>query len=310
MSESPAGLKTALLFPGQGSQSVGMRARLGVRSAAQDDLFARAERVLGFDLGRLIDEGPEAELTRTPNAQPALLAMDVAHAEGLRARGVAADVVLGHSLGEYAALVVAEALDFDDAVRLVRARGRAMEDAALRTPGRMVAVLKAPLEALREVVVECGAKGVIALANLNGPEQVVLSGEAAAVDAAVEAIRARRLGRTVPLNVAAAFHCPLMAPAAHAFRSELEGAELRPPRATFIDNVTGAAEADPSRIREKLVRQIVSPVRWEDSMRAALALGVQRFVESGPGSVLAALARRIAPPGTIIATSESFLAGE
>jgi [acyl-carrier-protein] S-malonyltransferase len=308
MSGPASGLKTALLFPGQGSQSVGMRQKLGARSAVQDEIFARTERVLGFDLARLVDAGSEAELTRTPNAQPALLAMDVAHAEGLRARGIVPDVVLGHSLGEYAALVVAGALGFEDAVRLVRARGRLMEEAAQRTPGRMVAVLKAPREALETLVAECAAKGILGIANLNGPEQVVISGEAPAVDAAVEAIRERRLGRAVPLNVSAAFHCPLMSPVAEAFRAELEGVEIRPPGPTFVDNVTGGTESDPARIREKLVRQIDSPVRWEDAMRTALSLGVERFVESGPGSVLAALAKRIAPPGTIIATSESCLA--
>ena len=309
MSGSPAGLKTALLFPGQGSQSVGMRARLGPCSAAQDDLFAQAEQVLGFDLGRLIDEGPEAELTRTPNAQSALLVLDTAHAGGLRERGIVADVVLGHSLGEYAALVVAGALDFGDAVRVVRARGRAMEEAALRTPGRMVAVLKAPLEALRDVVEECRTKGVIGIANYNGPDQVVLSGECAAIEAAIDAIRERRLGRAVPLNVAAAFHCPLMAPAAEASRAELVRVESWETRGVVIKNVTGGRGSDAARIREKIVQQIVSPVRWEESMRRALELGVGRFVESGPGSVLAALAKRIAQAGTPIATSEAILSG-
>ena len=307
--EAPSGGKTAFLFPGQGSQSVGMRAKLGALSAEQEELFARAEAVLGFPLRRLIDEGPEAELTRTSNAQPALLVMGLAHAAGLRAHDRIADVVLGHSLGEYAALVHAEALAFEDAVRLVRARGRVMEDAVVRTPGRMVAVLKAPLEKLEEVVAQCGAEGVIEITNYNGPDQLVLSGEADAIDAAMDLIRARRLGRAVPLNVSAPFHSSLMVPAAEAFQAELGGVEIRAPRVTFIDNVTGGAETDPIRIRHKLVRQIVEPVRWEQSVRTALALGVTRFVESGPGAVLAGLAKRIAPPGTAIATSESLLGG-
>ncbi|MBI5487855.1 MAG: ACP S-malonyltransferase [Deltaproteobacteria bacterium] len=304
-----AGVKTALLFPGQGSQSVGMRERLGPRSKAQEELFERAEAVLGFALGRLIDEGPEPELTRTSNAQPALLVMDLAHAEGLLARGIGADVVLGHSLGEYAALVHAGALAFEDAVRVVRARGRVMEDASWRTPGRMAAVIKVPLEALRRVVTECSAEGVLEITNFNGPDQLVVSGETEAVEAAVETIRERRLGRAVPLNVSAPFHSSLMVPAAEAFRAELGAVELRAPTCTFIDNVTGSPEADPLQIRRKLVQQIVAPVRWEESVRTAMALGVTRFVESGPGSVLAALARRIAPPGTAIATSESMVAG-
>ncbi|MBI5501365.1 MAG: ACP S-malonyltransferase [Deltaproteobacteria bacterium] len=299
---------TAFLFPGQGSQSVGMRARLGPRSKAQDELFERAEAVLGFALGRLIDEGPEPELTRTSNAQPALLVMDLAHAEGLRARGLEADVVLGHSLGEYAALVHAGALAFEDAVRVVRARGRVMEEAARRTPGRMAAVIKVPLDVLRGIVEECSGEGVLEITNFNGPDQLVVSGETAAVEAAVETIRERRLGRAVPLNVSAPFHSSLMVPAAEAFRVELGAVELRAPRLAFIDNVTGGSETDPLQIRRKLVQQIVAPVRWEPSVRTALALGVARFLESGPGSVLAALARRIAPPGTAVATSESILA--
>jgi [acyl-carrier-protein] S-malonyltransferase len=302
------GGKLAFLFPGQGSQSVGMRAKLGPLRPEQQQLFERAEAVLGFALGKLIDEGPDAELTRTSNAQPALLVMDLAHAEAQRARGQEADVVLGHSLGEYAALVWAGTLEFDDALRLVRARGRLMEEAVHRTPGRMAAVLKVPLDVLEALVAECRASGVLEITNYNGPDQLVLSGAADAIDDAVELIRERRLGRAVPLNVSAPFHSSLMVPAAEAFRTDLGGVTFRAPRIAFIDNVTGRPETEPDQIRQKLVRQIVEPVRWEPSMRTALELGVERFVECGPGSVLAALAKRIAPPGTPIATSEALLA--
>jgi [acyl-carrier-protein] S-malonyltransferase len=302
------GGKTAFLFPGQGAQSVGMRAKLGPLSAKQQELFRQAEAVLGFALGKLIDDGPEPELTRTSNAQPALLVMDLAHAEALRAGGREADVVLGHSLGEYAALVWAGTLAFADALRLVRARGQLMEGAVVRTPGKMAAVLKVPLARLEALLDECQDAGVLEITNFNGPDQLVLSGEAAAVATAMELIRERRLGRAVLLNVSAPFHSSLMMPAAEAFRAELGGVELRPPQRTFIDNVTGKPEAEPLQIREKLVRQMVEPVRWEQSMRTALALGVEQFVESGPGSVLAALARRIAPPGTPIVTAEALLA--
>ena len=292
--------RTAFLFPGQGSQSVGMRAGLGPLRPAQRELFEQAEALLGLPLVRLIDEGPETELTRTSNAQPALLVMDLAHAEGARAAGREADVVLGHSLGEYAALVWAGALAFADALRLVRVRGRLMEEAVERTPGRMVAVLKVPVERLEAVLVECRTHGVLEITNYNGPGQLVLSGETAAVERAVERLRSERLGRAVPLNVAAPFHCSLMAPAAEAFRDALAGVELRPPRPVFIDNVTGRSEHDPERIREKLVQQIVQPVRWEAGVRSALELGVDRFLECGPGGVLSGLVRRIAPAGTTI----------
>jgi len=300
--------KTAFLFPGQGAQSVGMREKLGSLSARQQELFRQAEKVLGFALDKLIDEGPEFELTRTSNAQPALLVMDLAHAEGLRARGREADAVLGHSLGEYAALVWAGTLAFEDALRLVRVRGQLMEGAVLRTPGKMAAVLKVTVAQLSALVEECQDAGVLEITNFNGPEQLVVSGEAEAVETVAELIRERRLGRAVLLNVSAPFHSSLMMPAAEAFRAEIGGVELLPPRMTFIDNVTGRPEADPAQIRRKLVRQIVEPVRWEQAMRTALELGVEQFVESGPGSVLAALAKRIAPPGTPIVTAEAILA--
>ncbi|MBN1774562.1 MAG: ACP S-malonyltransferase [Deltaproteobacteria bacterium] len=299
--------RTAFLFPGQGSQFVGMRAGLGSLQPAQRKLFEQAEALLGLPLHRLIDEGPEAELTRTSNAQPALLVMDLAHAEGARAAGRVADVVLGHSLGEYAALVWAGTLALDDALRLARARGRLMEEAVERTPGRMVAVLKVPTDRLEAVLAECRTHGVLEIANYNAPGQLVLSGETRAVERAVERLRSERLGRTTPLNVAAPFHCSLMTPAAEAFRKTLLDVELRPPQPVFIDNVTGRPEDDPERIRRKLVQQMVQPVRWETAVRSALELGVDRFLECGPRAVLSGLVRRIAPPRTTIERSETLL---
>jgi [acyl-carrier-protein] S-malonyltransferase len=298
---------TAFLFPGQGSQTVGMRAKLGPLDGAQRALFEQADEALELELARLIDEGPQAELTRTSRAQPALLAMDVAHALGLRARGVEADVVLGHSLGEYAALVWAGVLAFPDALELVGERGRLMEAAASRAPGGMAAVLRVSYDDLAAVVAECRTQGVLAITNVNAPGQLVLSGETAALDAAARMLRERKLGRAVPLAVSAPFHCALMRPVAEAFRAVLEGVPFAAPRLKFIDNVTGKPEAEPERIRQKLVEQIVSPVLWEPGVRSAAALGVERLIECGPGAVLTGLAKRILP-GVRPETAEALAA--
>ncbi len=285
--------RVTFLFPGQGSQSPGMRARLGHLSEAQRVLFEQADSLLGVELCRLIDEGPAEELTRTSNAQPALLVTDLAYAMGLEALGHEAEVVLGHSLGEYAALVWAGVLTFPDALRLVRRRGELMEQACEQTPGGMVAVLRAPLAALQELVAGCTAQGVVEITNYNSPDQVVLSGEHAALAEAVARIQAAGLGRVMPLNVAAPFHSSLMAPVARAFAPELAGVPFAAPRRIFIDNVSGRPEAEPERIRAKLVQQIERPVAWEQSLRSALELGCAPFYEAGPGSVLCGLLRRI-----------------
>jgi len=297
----------AFLFPGQGSQVVGMRLKLGRPQPEQQALFEQADTVLGFALTRLIDEGPQTELTRTSNAQPALLALDVAHAYGLRARGIEADVVLGHSLGEYAALVWAGVLVFPDALRLVRERGRLMEQAAGRTPGRMAAVIRVSYDDLAAVVAECRTHGVLEITNVNAPGQLVLSGETAALEAAARMVQERKLGRAVPLEVSAPFHCSLMQPVADAFRERLAGVPFAAPRLRFIDNVTGKPEDDPACIRRKLVEQIVRPVLWEQGVRSAAALGVERLIECGPGGVLAGLAKRI-QPGLRVETSEALAA--
>ena len=270
-----------------------MRAALRPFSAPQERLFAEAEAVLGFPLGALLDEGPLEELTRTENAQPALLVVDLAFAHAVAARGRRADVVLGHSVGEWAALVWAGVVAFADAVRLVRRRGRLMQAAAEARPGGMCAVVRVPEEALRRVVADCAALGVLEISNVNAPGQLVLSGETAALEEARRRITEERLGRAVPLQVAAPFHSSLMAEAAEGFGAELAGVSLQPPRVTFVDNVTGRSEADPERIRQKLATQLVKPVRWSDGVRTAAELGGRRFVECGPGRVLCGLVKRV-----------------
>ncbi len=288
------GEKTVYMFPGQGSQSVGMRGRLGGLSDSQRELFIEADGILGFSLGELIDSGPEEELTRTSNAQPALLVMGVAFARGLDDRGEKADIVMGHSLGEYAALVHGGVIDFEDAVRIVRRRGELMESAVTDTPGKMAAVIGADPESLRGTMAECAEGQVLETVNFNSPSQVVISGEAAAVDRAVEEINRRGTGKALELNVAGPFHSSLMKPVAGEFEVFLRDLKFTPPRLVFIDNVTGEIEGDPERIREKLVLQLYNPVQWERSVLTARDAGAALFIESGPGSVLAGLVKRIA----------------
>ncbi len=285
---------TVYMFPGQGSQSVGMRNRLGGLSDGQRELFIEADGILGFSLGELIDNGPEEELTRTANAQPALLVMDIAFARGLDDRGEKADIVMGHSLGEYAALVHSGVIPFGDAVRIVRRRGELMESAVTDTPGKMAAVIGAEPESLRGIMAECAAGQVLETANYNSPSQVVISGEAAAVDRAVEEINRRGTGKAIGLNVAGPFHSSLMKAAAGEFEIFLRDYTFNAPRIAFIDNVSGGIEKDPDRIREKLVLQLYSPVQWERSVLTARDSGAALFIESGPGSVLSGLVKRIA----------------
>jgi [acyl-carrier-protein] S-malonyltransferase len=300
------GEKTVYMFPGQGSQSVGMRGKLGAMSEEQKELFSTADYILGFPLSGLIDEGPDEELTRTSNTQPALLVMGMAFGRALDARGRRADIVMGHSLGEYTALVHGGVIDFKDALRIVRRRGELMEKAVKNSPGKMAAVIGADLAKLETIISECRQEGVLEITNFNSPMQVVLSGEAATVNRAVRVINEGGSGKAVELNVSAPFHSSLMKPAAEEFSRFLDEFAFNPPRAEFIDNVTGRLENDPERIKNKLVLQLSSPVQWERSVRAACEIGAATFIESGPGSVLAGLVKRIVKDQKII-TGEKFL---
>jgi len=298
--------KTVFMFPGQGSQYAGMRRKLGELTGAEEDLFIQADELVGFPLSRLIDEGPDDELTRTENAQPALLVTGIAAARRLGQQDLRAHMAMGHSLGEYGALVHAGALEFADAVRLVRTRGLLMAEAVEKTPGGMAAVVGARLEQLREVVAELGRQGIIEITNFNSPSQVVLSGESQVIDLAVSTLKERRVGRAIPLNVSAPFHSSMMKPMADEFAGHLERVEIGVPRLAFIDNVTGLPEADPAAIRAKLVSQLTHPVMWEKSVRTAVESGAGTFVECGPGKALSGLVKRIAR-GSRILWSEKLL---
>ncbi|HTY40488.1 MAG TPA: ACP S-malonyltransferase [Thermoanaerobaculia bacterium] len=290
-------MSLALLFPGQGSQSVGMGKTLYEASAAARAVFDAADAALGFALSRLCFEGPEEELKLTANTQPAILTHSIAALEDLRARFPerleGAAFAAGHSLGEYSANVAAGALSFGDAVRLVRERGRFMQEAVPAGVGAMAAIvgLAAP-----EVEAACAgaAQGqTVSPANYNSPEQVVIAGHAAAVERAGQACLARGAKRAIPLPVSAPFHCALMSPAREKMRPLLEAAAFSDARLPVVTNVDAAPVRAAGDLRAALVRQVDSPVRWVESVQRLAREGVDRGLEIGPGSVLAGLVRRI-----------------
>lgn len=294
-------MTTAFLFPGQGSQAVGMGAALADAFPAAREVFAEVDDALDQRLSLLMREGPEDQLTLTENAQPALMAVSVAVLRALKAEFdmavTSASFVAGHSLGEYSALCAAGTLSLADAARLLKLRGQAMQRAVPVGRGAMASLIGPKTDlALAEAAAAAGAEvGVCVVANDNNAGNVVISGEKAAVDRAIE--KAKELGaRAIPLNVSAPFHCPLMAPAAEEMAAALAGAALNAPVVPVVANVTARPETDRETVRRLLVEQVTGRVRWRESMEwMAGEGGVTRFVEVGSGKVLAGMAKRIAP---------------
>jgi [acyl-carrier-protein] S-malonyltransferase len=290
----------ALLFPGQGSQSVGMGRPLCEASPAARLVFDEADDVLGFSLTKLCFEGPEEDLRLTANTQPAILTHSIAAFEDLRARFPerleGAAFAAGHSLGEYSADVAAGVLRFSDAILLVRERGKFMQDAVPAGVGAMAAIVGLAADAVEAACREAaeGSPGeVVAPANYNSPEQTVIAGHAAAVGRASEACLARGAKRAIPLPVSAPFHCALMSPARERMRPLLEAAAVEAARFPVVTNVDARPERDGGALRDALVRQIDSPVRWVETVRRLAQEGVDRALEIGPGNVLAGLVKRI-----------------
>ena len=291
----------AWLFPGQGAQAVGMGKDLLESSAAARDVFARADAALGDEkpLSRLIAEGPEEELTLTANAQPALVTMSSAVLAAMREKYTnlpAPSFAAGHSLGEYSALVSAGALSLEDAVRLVRARGLAMQSAVPAGVGGMAAVMAmdgARLEAICKEVTDAGEFGVVSCANFNAPGQIVIAGTTAAVDRAAK-LASDEKGKVRILKVSAPFHCALMAPAAQALAAELAKVDVKPLAFPVVANVDARPNRDPARVKDLLVRQVDGAVQWEQAIRFMASEGVTHALEIGPGAVLATLGKRIA----------------
>ncbi len=289
-------MTTALLFPGQGSQRVGMGRDLAHRFEVARRTYEEADEALGWKLSTLCFEGPEDELTLTKHGQPAILTTSIAVFRVLRAeKGLRFDAAAGHSLGEWTALTAAGALGLADAVRLTHARGAAMQEAVPVGEGAMAAIMGLELPALIELCKEVSAPGEpCEAANFNGAGQIVVSGATAAIERAIAAAKGKGAKRAVKLPVSAPFHCSLMQPAAERVAASLAAVTIAAPSVPIYCNVTAAPTQDPAEIKALLVEQVTAPVRWEESVRALAAAGVTRAYELGAGSVLRGLVKRIA----------------
>jgi [acyl-carrier-protein] S-malonyltransferase len=288
-------MKLAFLFPGQGSQRVGMGAELAANFDVARETFKEADAALGFPLSKLCFEGPEEELRLTANTQPAIVACSIAALRVLQKESnLTPEIATGHSLGEYSALVASGALQFADAVRAVRERGRLMQEAVPAGQGAMVALIGLELQQVREICEEVSRDGEIAVpANLNAPGQVVIAGHAAPVLRALEIAKDRGAAMSVELKVSAPFHCPLMQPARAGMEPVLAALNISPLKFGVIANVSAEVNRDPGRVVPLLLEQITSPVRWEESMGIVAQSGVTDAIEFGSGRVLMGLMRRM-----------------
>ena len=288
------------VFPGQGSQFVGMGKDLWQADAAVRMLYQEANDALGYDLQRLCFEGPDTELMLTQNTQPAILVQSIAVWTRLRQHGFTPTWLAGHSLGEYSALVAAGVLAFADAVRLVHQRGRLMQEAVPSGAGSMAALLGVARQEVEVLCAEFAGDGVLQPANYNDPGQIVIAGETARVQAAVEAVTARRLGKPRVLKVSAPFHCRLLQPAADRLAEFLAAVTYSSFAFPVIANVTARPHTSPQAVKDLLIAQVCAPVQWEASMHYAVAQGCEACLEIGPGKVLTGMMRRIAPQVEIL----------
>ncbi|MBE0643875.1 MAG: ACP S-malonyltransferase [Bacteroidetes bacterium] len=291
-------MKTALLFPGQASQYVGMGKDLHDNHDRARELFDAANEIMGTDLKQICFEGPAEELKQTKYTQPAIFVHSVVMAELL---GIAPDAAAGHSLGEYSALVTAGALTFEDGLRLVKKRGELMQESGTRSPGTMAAVIGAEADLVDEACREAASAGIVQAANFNSPGQIVISGSIEGVDRAMEVLKAKGVRLVKKLPVSGAFHSPLMQYAQDELGAVLDATPIGDARFPVYTNVTGLPVTAAADIRINLLKQVTSPVLWQNSMEQMLADGLERFIESGPGNVLQGLMKRISADASCLA---------
>jgi len=298
--------KFAMVFPGQGSQTVGMLADLAAQFPIVEQTFAEASDALGYDLWRLVQEGPAEELNKTWQTQPALMAASVAiYRVWQQENGAQPAMMAGHSLGEYSALVCAGVLDFKQAIRLVELRGKLMQEAVPAGTGAMSAIIGLDNDAIAKACEESAQGEVVSPVNFNSPGQVVIAGNKDAVERAGAACKAAGAKRALPLPVSVPSHCALMKPAADKLAIALQGIAFNAPQFPVVNNVDVKAETSPDAIRDALVRQLYSPVRWSESVEFMAGEGIEHLLEVGPGKVLTGLTKRIVDTMTAAAINDA-----
>ena len=285
-------MKIAFVFPGQGAQKTGMGLDLYEHSENVKKLYEKADKILGFSLSEMCFRGSEEDLRQTINTQPAIYVMSVAISQLLKEKGINPYMTAGHSIGEYAALTTAGVISFEDGIKLVRERGRLMNEAGIKAPGTMAAIIGMKFDDVKKYCEEASSVGVVEIANFNSPEQIVISGEIAAVEKAMEIIKANGAKRVVPLKVGAAFHSRLMKDAAETFAELIDKAEFKKPEIFVVSNSNAKISNDPEELRSALKSQMLGSVLWVDSIKAMANHGVELFIEAGPGKALCGMIKK------------------